>query len=118
MLQEQFEGLRREMELARQHPGAAASSAAAPAVTAPSHEGSTLVPCIWYHNFAHSGMFNLSVPADFKLATSDDVSKAWMLWHFGDRENRIRPYRLFNSRVDITKRNRKAYSSLKGGMAE
>ena len=118
MLQEQFEGLRREMELARQHPGASAASATASATTAPSHEGSTIVPGTWYSNFAHSGMFNLSVPADFKLATGDDVSKAWMLWHFGDRVNRIRPYRLFKSRVDITKRNHRAYSSLKSVMAE
>ncbi len=119
MLQEHFDHLRREFELARQQPAMpAAAAAAAPASTGlPLQDSQSREPGQWYDNFSHSGRFNLSVPADFSLATADDVPKAWLLWHFGDRENRIRPYRLFKSRLDITKRNRKAYSSMKGVMA-
>jgi hypothetical protein len=92
---EQFDRLRQEFALSRQH----APAPAAPA-SVPSHEGRTPEPGAWYGNFAHSGT----------ICTGDDVPEAWMLWHFGDRANRVRLYRLFKNRLDITKRNRKAYS--------
>jgi hypothetical protein len=114
MLEGQLEGLRHEFRLARQQPiAAAATSAVMPVVIAPTFEGRTAANAGWYDNFAHSGKFNLSVPADFKLTTNFDVQKAWSQWHFGDRDNRIRPFKKFKPSNDITKANRKAYSMMK-----
>jgi hypothetical protein len=37
---------------------------------------------------------------------------AWGLWHFGDRGARIRPYKMFNPRVDMRGGNKTSYSKL------
>ena len=43
---------------------------------------------------------------------------AWGLWHFGDRGARIRPYRMFKSRVDMSPRNKTNYSKLEFVMSQ
>lgn len=75
----------------------------------------------WYDNFTHASFdrFNLSVPENYQMPTLVDVRKAWYLWHFGDRQARVRPFKQFKTRADFhTKKNQQMYSKMKYVMAK
>jgi hypothetical protein len=60
---------------------------------------------------------NLAVPLNFSMHGCFEVRKVWERWHFGEPVNRIRPFKKFE-RVDVIGRiNKKAYSMMKGVMA-
>ena len=45
-------------------------------------------------------------------------NQAWALWHYGDRDQRIRPYKKINPRVDFAKKSCSDFSKLKFVMSQ
>ncbi len=88
-----------------------AAAAPAPPALAPTAAAAP-VNNEWYLTFQHSGRLAVSVPEHFKLQSGLEMGRAWMLWHLGDRTQRIRPYRMFNPRVDMQGPNKALYSKL------